>query len=187
MKRCARSGCTNGVAQPSTGRRRRFCSNACRVANWRKRSRRSRLAALHSSASVEWATDPAVFAEFDAELGPFTLDPCATPENTKCPHFFTRDDDGLSHEWTGRVWMNPPYGRSNGRSIGDWMRKAWESSQMTAELVACLVPVRTGSAWWQDYAMRGEIRFLRGRLKFGESANSAPFDSALVLFRNEFS
>jgi site-specific DNA-methyltransferase (adenine-specific) len=76
--------------------------------------------------------------------------------------------------------MNPPYGRT----IAQWVRKAWESVQSgDAELVVCLVPARPGSAWFQDYAMQGEVEYLRGRLKFGGSENSAPFDSAVVVFR----
>ena len=76
--------------------------------------------------------------------------------------------------------MNPPYGRT----IGHWMRKAYESAMDTAELVVCLVPARTDTAWWHDYAMKGEIRFIRGRLKFGGHKNSAPFPNAVVIFRN---
>lgn len=73
--------------------------------------------------------------------------------------------------------MNPPYGRT----IGDWMRKAYESAQAGA-LVVCLVPARTDTAWWHDYAAKGVVRFIRGRLKFGGHKNSAPFPSALVIF-----
>ncbi len=80
----------------------------------------------------------------------FDLDVCATGENAKCDRFFTREDDGLAQAWTGRVWMNPPYGRM----IGEWMRKAWESSQTTAELVVCLVPARTDTRWWHEYAVQ---------------------------------
>lgn len=133
-----------------------------------------------SSRTDDWATPAEYFARVDAEHGPFDLDACASPENAKCDRYFTRDDDGLAQPWTGRVWMNPPYGRT----IGDWMRKAWESSQSTAELVVCLVPARPDTRWWHEYAMRGEIRFVKGRLKFGDGANSAPFPSALVVFRN---
>jgi len=80
--------------------------------------------------------------------------------------------------WDGVCWMNPPYGRT----IGKWMRKAYESS-LTGSTVVCLVPARTDTAWWHDYAIKGEVRFLRGRLKFGGSANSAPFPNAVVIFR----
>lgn len=75
--------------------------------------------------------------------------------------------------------MNPPYGRE----IGDWMRKAYQSCNQNGALVVCLVPARTDTAWWHDYAMKGEIRFLRGRLKFGGAETNAPFPSALVIFR----
>ena len=73
--------------------------------------------------------------------------------------------------------MNPPYGRE----IERWMRKALESAQQGATVV-CLVPARTDTKWWHRYAMRGEIRYLRGRLKFSNSENSAPFPSAVVIF-----
>jgi phage N-6-adenine-methyltransferase len=121
-----------------------------------------------------------VFRALSARYGPFDLDVCATAENAKCERYFTRDDDGLAQTWTGRVWMNPPYGRA----VPNWMGKAWESSQTTAEIVVCLVPARTDTAWWHEFAVQGEIEFLRGRLKFGSLTNSAPFPSAVVVFRN---
>ena len=138
------------------------------------------LEVMGSSRSDEWPTDPAVFAALAAEHGPLDLDVCATGENAKCDRFFTREDDGLAQAWTGRVWMNPPYGRM----IGEWMRKAWESSQTTAELVVCLVPARTDTRWWHEYAVVGEITFLRGRLRFGNATASAPFPSAVIVFRD---
>src|SRR5262249_49743724 len=130
--------------------------------------------------SCEWSTPQWFFDKLDAEHR-FTLDACATPENTKCATYFTRADDGLAQRWTGRVWLNPPYGRT----IGLWMRKAWESVERgDAELGVCLVPARVDTAWWHDYAARGEVEFLRGRLHFVEGGNGAPFPSALVVFRN---
>lgn len=130
-----------------------------------------------SSRTDEWPTPRDFFERVSDEFGPFDLDPCATPENAKCARFFTRDDDGLAQDWTGKVWMNPPYGRE----IGRWMRKAHESS-LAGALVVCLVPARTDTAWWHDYAAKGRVRFVRGRLKFGGSRTSAPFPSALVVF-----
>ena len=131
-----------------------------------------------SSVTPEWATPQYFFDELDAEFQ-FTLDPCCTTENHKCPRYFTAEVDGLLQPWSPeRVFMNPPYGRT----IGNWMRKAHFESQNGA-LVVCLVPARTDTAWWHNYAMRGEVRFLRGRLKFGGHKNSAPFPSAIVIFR----
>jgi phage N-6-adenine-methyltransferase len=130
-----------------------------------------------SSATDLWATPQDTFDALNAEFG-FQTDVCALAENAKCRNFYTPEQDGLAQNWRGTCWMNPPYGRQ----IGKWMRKAYESS-LTGATVVCLVPARTDTAWWHDYAMRGEIRFLRGRLKFGGSKNSAPFPSAVVIFR----
>lgn len=132
-----------------------------------------------SSATDNWATPQELFDELDAQHGPFELDVCASAANAKCGKFYTAEDDGLSQPWVGKCWMNPPYGRR----IGDWMKKAYESSLCGATVV-CLVPARTDTRWWHDYAVKGEVRFLRGRVKFGGSKNSAPFPSAVVIFRH---
>ena len=138
--------------------------------------RNGRLDVHFSSETSEWATPQDVFDELDAEFG-FTLDVCATVDNAKCERYFTAEVDGLAQDWTDVCWMNPPYGRE----IGRWVRKAYESAQNGATVV-CLVPARTDTAWWHDYCARGEVRLLRGRLKFGAATNSAPFPSAVVVF-----
>lgn len=136
------------------------------------------LEACFSSKRMDWPTPQFLFDALDAEFG-FTLDPCASAENAKCRKFFTADDNGLEKDWTGeRVFMNPPYGRQ----IGKWMRKAWESARGGA-IVACLVPARTDTDWWHRYAMHGEIRFFKGRLRFEGAPHGAPFPSAVVIFR----
>lgn len=138
----------------------------------------SNLAVHFSSATCEWSTPGWLFDALAREFA-FTLDPCATRENAKCRRFFTCEDDGLSQDWGDEiVFMNPPYGGV----IGQWMRKAYESSRLGATVV-CLVPARTDTAWWHHFAMRGEVRLLRGRLKFGTARNSAPFPSAVVILR----
>ena len=130
-----------------------------------------------SSATDQWATPQAFFDGVADEFAPET-DVCALPQNAKCSRYFTPEQDGLKQPWQGVCWMNPPYGRT----IGAWVRKAFESARGGATVV-CLLPARTDTAWWHDYVAHGEIRFLRGRLKFGGSKNSAPFPSALVIFR----
>jgi phage N-6-adenine-methyltransferase len=131
-----------------------------------------------SSGSELWATPADFFNKYDA-IYSFDLDVCALPGNAKCAEFFTPEIDGLTQDWAPHTcWMNPPYGRE----IGAWMRKAYIESQKGATVV-CLVPSRTDTAWWHDYAMKGEIEFIRGRLKFGGSPNSAPFPNAVVVFR----
>jgi phage N-6-adenine-methyltransferase len=130
-----------------------------------------------SSATDLWATPQHFFDQYDRQYR-FETDVCASPENAKCARFYTAEQDGLAQEWEGVCWMNPPYGRT----IGQWMRKAYESSLKGATVV-CLVPARTDTAWWHDYAMKGDIEFIRGRLKFGGHNNSAPFPSAVVVFK----
>ena len=130
-----------------------------------------------SSATDLHATPQDFFDKLNAEFG-FELDVCAIPENAKCSKFFTPEQDGLKQEWGGACWMNPPYGRE----IGAWMRKANESAKKGATVV-CLVPARTDTNWWHQYAIQHEVRFVRGRLKFGDAKNSAPFPSAVVVIR----
>lgn len=143
----------------------------------RGRSQRG-LEALLSSKTDEWATPQSLFDSVNAELGPFELDVCATSENAKCKRYFTKASDGLRQPWIGKCWMNPPYGHV----IRKWMKKAYESC-LEGATVVCLVPARTDTGWWHNFSMKGEIRYLRGRIKFGNAKNSAPFPSALVIFR----
>lgn len=129
----------------------------------------------------DWPTPAWLFHRLNAYFH-FTLDPCSSHENAKCRKHFTREDDGLKRSWKGEtVFMNPPYGRE----IADWMAKAYQESAAGVTVV-CLVPARTDTAWWHDYARRGEIHEIRGRLKFGDGPNSAPFPSAVVIFRPPF-
>jgi len=126
-----------------------------------------------------WATPSAFFQALDQEFG-FELDVCALAENAKCTRFFSPKDDGLKQLWQGSCWMNPPYGRE----IGQWVQKAFESAQSGATVV-CLLPARTDTQWWHRYVLKAsEVRYIEGRLKFGGSANSAPFPSAIVIFRS---
>lgn len=132
---------------------------------------------LFSSESQDWETPDELFLILDKEFG-FTIDVCASSENTKCSRYYTKEDNALIQKWEGICWMNPPYGRE----IGKWVQKAYESS-LDGATVVCLLPSRTDTKWWHEYCMKGEIRFIKGRLKFGNSTNSAPFPSVIVVFR----
>ena len=132
---------------------------------------------MYCSKSCEWETPQEFFDRLNA-IYHFELDVCATPENTKCNQYYTKEQNGLLQKWHGTCWMNPPYGRE----IRKWMHKAYQSAKEGA-IVVCLVPARTDTAWWHDTVMQGgQIQFIRGRLKFGNSRNSAPFPSAIVVF-----
>ena len=136
-----------------------------------------RLGFMMSSASDEWETPQDLYDTIAAEFDP-QLDVCALPASAKCDRYFTPDDDGLSQDWAGVCWMNPPYGGE----IGRWVEKAHQAAGHGATVV-CLVPARVETNWWWDHCRYGEVRFLRGRLRFGGSDSGAPFPSALVIFK----
>lgn len=144
-----------------------------------KGSNSKSLSVHFSSATDEWATPQWLFDALHKEFG-FTLDVCSTHENAKCRRHFTRDENGLKTSWAGEIcWMNPPYGTT----IKYWMLKSYESSAHEGATVVCLVPARTDTAWWHLFAMKHEIRLLKGRLKFGDGTGSAPFPSAIIVMR----
>ena len=131
---------------------------------------------VHFSSKTDlWYTPEDFYQKYNSVYN-FETDVCATDENAKCEKYFTEETDGLSQKWEGVCWMNPPYGRE----ISAWMRKANESAKNGATVV-CLVPARTDTNWWHQYAIQHEVRFVRGRLKFGDAKNSAPFPSAVVV------
>lgn len=134
---------------------------------------------MYTSNSEEWGTPQELFNRLNKEFN-FTLDICASKENTKCPKYYTKEEDALKQEWGGVIWMNPPYGRQ----IGNWVKKAKEIARQGKATVVCLLPARTDTAWWHDYVMKAnEIRLIKGRLKFGDGKGSAPFPSAIVIFK----
>lgn len=133
---------------------------------------------MFSSATDQWATPQDFFDRLD-EYFAFDLDVCADASNAKCKHYFTEKQNGLNQPWGGVCWMNPPYGRT----IGQWVKKAAEEAEKTGVTVVCLLPARTDTKWFHDYcAPLGAVWFVRGRLKFGDSKNSAPFPSMVVVF-----
>lgn len=137
---------------------------------------------MFSSKTDMWETPQKFFDELDYVYH-FTLDACAVPENAKCKNYFTPEQDGLKQEWSGVVWCNPPYGRS----IGDWVRKAYGAAVDSKATVVMLLPARTDTKWFHAYCYGNRfatVRFVQGRLKFGGSKNPAPFPSMVVIFRH---
>jgi len=137
-------------------------------------------AVMFSSETDLWATPQEFFDKLNSEFN-FTLDPCATPENAKCSKYYTVKEDGLKQDWGGEVvFCNPPYGRA----IKDWVKKCYEESGEPDTTVVMLIPARTDTSYFHDYIYHKarEIRFIRGRLKFGNATNSAPFPSMVVVF-----
>lgn len=127
--------------------------------------------------SSDWETPQFLYDELHREFQ-FNLDPCADASNAKCKRYFTEEQNGLVQSWEGaRVFLNPPYGKN----LGKWVEKAATSG---AELAVCLLPSRTDVRWFHNWVYRkAEVRFLKGRLKFGGGVNPAPFPSMIVVFR----
>lgn len=135
---------------------------------------------MFSSKSELWETPQKFFDELNEQFH-FDLDPCATKDNAKCIQFFTPEVDGLKQDWGGhKVFCNPPYGRK----LYDWVKKAYDESRKDNTTVVMLIPARTDTRYFHEYIYHKakEIRFIRGRLKFGGSKNSAPFPSMVVVF-----
>ena len=137
--------------------------------------------ALYSSRSELWETPQEFFDKLNAEFH-FDLDACALPENAKCERFYTPEDDALKQPWLGNVWCNPPYGKQ----IGKWMAKAQQEIKTNANVIVLLVHARTDTRWFHDYLYQKpnvELRFVKGRLKFGGSPYNAPFPSMVAILR----
>ena len=136
---------------------------------------------MFSSASNEWTTPKWLFEQLDAEFH-FTLDPCSTDENHLCDKYFTIKENGLLMPWKDNVvFVNPPYGSA----LKDWVKKCFDENYLNNTTVVLLMPARVDTKFFHSYIYnRAEIRFLKGRLKFSNSKNSAPFPSMIVVFKN---
>lgn len=131
-----------------------------------------------SSQRLDWKTPQAVYQILDAEFK-FNDDPCPVAyDDTELIENEVKN--GLKREWGTSSFVNPPYGHG----LKFWIAKGWEEYQK-GKTVVFLIPSRTDTRWWHDYCMKAtEIRFIKGRLKFDDQENSAPFPSCIVIFRS---
>ena len=129
--------------------------------------------------TTEWETPYDFFAPLNQEFK-FTLDVCATKENKKVEKYFTIKDNGLVQSWENEVcWMNPPYGRT----MVKWLEKAKYEADFFDATTVCLIPARTNTSWWHEICLKAkEIRFVKGRPKFGNAEHGLPFPLAIVIF-----
>lgn len=135
--------------------------------------------AMVSSKSNEWSTPWDFFNDLNDEFN-FTLDPCSTVENKKCNKYYTIEENGLNQDWSKDiVFMNPPYGGNTKQ----WIEKAYNES-LKGAIVVCLIVSSTDRSYWHDFIFpyAAQIRWIRGRIKFGDSKSTAPFASAVVIF-----
>jgi len=133
------------------------------------------------SKTVEWSTPDNIYQPLNSEFK-FTLDVCATADNAKCSKYYTKEQDGLAQQWDGICWMNPPYGRE----MVKWLKKALAESYRGVTTV-CLIPARTNTVWFHELCFeQAEVRFIKGRPKFGDADHGLPFPLAIIIYRPRF-
>ena len=137
---------------------------------------------MFSSEKDDWETPQYLFDELNNEFH-FTLDPCASVFNHKCEKYFTKNENGLNQYWKGEtVFCNPPYGRE----IGKWVKKCYLHGKNGDGIAVMLIPSRTDTKWFHEYVYhKAEIRFIKSRLKVGDSKSNAPFPSMIVIVKKE--
>lgn len=131
----------------------------------------------------DWSTPQNLFDLLDSEFQ-FDVDICAAEWNYKCEKYFTADDDSLSFDWPygSTVWCNPPYGHTAGKFV----EFAYKQSLRQRCTAVCLVPANTETAWFQDFALKGELRFIRGRVHYSDQDGKSGrprFANVIVIFR----
>jgi len=137
---------------------------------------------LYSSKQNTWETPQNLFDKLNDEFN-FTLDVCAEKETAKCENYYTKEDNSLTKDWDQNIcWANIPYGRG----MYTWIEKIYKQNKIKNTVIVLLIPARTDTKYWHDFVMKAsEIRFIKGRLKFGGATNSAPFPSAIIVFNNK--
>lgn len=148
-------------------------------------------ALMFSKASDEWGTPLDFFRSLDAEFE-FDADMAASSLNNLKANYWGLDHvlperrNALVFRWPAICWLNPPYSRCR-----EFVAKAAEEASKGSTVV-CLVPSRTDTRWWHEYVWDREkhqpragveVRFVKGRLKFGGAENGAPFPSVVIIFR----
>jgi phage N-6-adenine-methyltransferase len=150
---------------------------------------------MFSSQSSEWRTPKELYDRLN-KVFKFDLDPCTTEDNPLgTRYYYTMETDGLNSQWpkdVESVFINPPYNKE----IETWLQKAmleFNRARQNIKYIVFLLPARTDTRWFHDYiytpvSIQGnplpkiQIRFLKGRLKFTNSKNSAPFPSMICIF-----
>lgn len=137
------------------------------------------------SARQDWATPQDLFDNINKEFN-FQLDAAASEENKKCPEYFSLENNAMNNTWGERtVWLNPPYGGAKENSLKSWIKKALAESKKGSTVVM-LIPARTNTDWFHDICLKyGEVRFVKGRPKFGGAKHGLPQPLCYVIFRPE--
>lgn len=136
-----------------------------------------------SSKKQDWTTPDPIFIRLNDEFS-FTIDLAASLENRKVNRHYSQENDAMLQVWEGEIgWLNPPYGIKGGYSLEKWVTKAYKESRKENTTIVMLIPARTNTNWWHNYCMKAkEIRFIQGRIKFGDATHGLPQPLALIVF-----
>jgi site-specific DNA-methyltransferase (adenine-specific) len=138
---------------------------------------------MPQSVRQDYETPDWLFDLLDDEFQ-FTIDGAASPYNTKCKRYWTKEVDALTQDWTDEtVWINPEFeNKPATRTLSKFVEKAWNETRSASVKVVMLVPVKSDQAWWTEWAIRCEIRFIQGRVTFVDTASSFPGPLAILIF-----
>lgn len=148
---------------------------------------------MFSSNRDDWETPQDFFDKLNTQYH-FTLDPCSSNTNAKCPKHYTEQDNGLEQDWGGEVvFCNPPYSRKGCQDL--WVKKCYEESLKPNTIVVALLPARTDTKRFHQYILnKAEIIWIEGRLVFeidgkpildkNGRPQGAPFPSMVCIWKN---
>lgn len=131
---------------------------------------------IDKSKSDSWSTPKKLLDELKREFELDDFDPCPLTDN---PSF-----NGKEIDWASKTFVNPPYSdlKSTKKNGIGWIEKAHNECQK-GKLIVLLIPARTDTTWFHEIILENnyEIRFLKGRVKYGDKGTPAPFPSMIVV------
>jgi phage N-6-adenine-methyltransferase len=135
---------------------------------------------FHEDSSDEFGTPGEFHRPIADAVGGFDLDPAAGAEDSPLASTrYTKEDDGLSKEWFGTVWLNPPFSEKE-----TWLRRAVaEVNAGRVGLAVVLLPVDTSTQWFHEYAATADaLCFIEGRLSFVGGDRNPNFGVMIAAF-----
>lgn len=155
----------------------------------------------------QWRTPDALFWGINAMFGPLVLDLFTDGENSKCPAFYTAEDNALAQDWAARLaelngaaFANPPYSTAKMHE-GEYITGMRHIMAHTAQMrerggrYVFLIKSATSEVWWPEHA--DHVAFIRGRIGFDvptwfrpkddkQIPSSAGFGAAIAVFDKEW-
>lgn len=132
---------------------------------------------IGKSKSIEYSTPLDIVNPLIKEFDLHT-DVCASAQNHKLSHYWTKEEDAFRKEWKGNCWMNPPFSKN----LSKWVKKACSDAEKFGGTKVCLIPVRSNTKWWAAVAPKAEIRFINGEVNFNNEERGLWLPMCIMLF-----